>query len=79
MTDHRQSYAAFEYKCGDINWGDDAIIGYKASRRRFEEFELSGYNATQIDCLEENTTILLYNLTQKTPRGTYYWPGFECY
>ena len=69
MTDYVDSYAVFEYQCGDINWGDNAIIGYKASRRHFEQLEISGSDATQVDCLHENTTVVFYNLTYNIPRG----------
>lgn len=70
MTDYRQSYAVYEYQCGDINWGDHAIIGYKAGRQRFEQLGISGRSATQVDCLHDTTSVVFYNLTCATPRGT---------
>ena len=64
VTDRNQSYAVFGYQCGEINWGDEAIIGFRASGTLFDSHPLSSGAATDVDCTGGEFTPLVYNLTR---------------
>ena len=71
VTDRRQSYAVFAYECGGINWGDEAVIGFKGSGSLFDSHPLSSGAATDVDCTEGEVTTLVYNLIRgHTLNGT---------
>ena len=61
VTDGIKSYAVFNYSCGNLNYGDNAVIGFKAYTH-VEFHPLSFNNATKVACLN-STTLLLYDLT----------------
>ncbi len=67
VTDGNQSYAVFIYKCGLLEWGKDAIIGFKADRTYFRNFVLSGVQANLTACLNAPDSLwknLVYKLVR---------------
>lgn len=66
VTDGRQSYAVFSYKCGAINWGNTFTIGFKASNIFYENFDLGEIDVTDLGCTEdseEEYVTYVYDLT----------------
>ena len=51
ITNGASSYAVFTYECGDINWGDQATIGFKATGSFYRNHPYSASRAASIDCV----------------------------
>lgn len=67
ISNGTDSYAIFTYRCGDINWSRNSVIGYNGAGVVYENHPYSsGFAARNIDCInaqEGNWTNVLYNLT----------------
>ena len=54
ITDGTTSFAVFTYKCGDLNWGSGASIGFSAADDLFANHEFAGRpDAHEVDCLNQ--------------------------
>ena len=54
ITDGTTSFAVFTYKCGDLNWGSGATIGFSAAGDLFANHEFTGRpDAHDVDCLNQ--------------------------
>ena len=78
VTDGNNSFAIFIYRCGDLQWDDNAVIGFGASSEFASNHWLSGTpNVTSIACLNTPDNpffILLYKLTE----SRYGKPSYPC-
>ena len=76
VTDGTRSYAIFSYGCGNVNHGNDAVVGFRATERFAEYHPLSFGNATKIGCAGSGEfNLLLFDLTPDTsPTGE--WPKY---
>ena len=54
ITDGTHSYAVFTYKCGLLQWGEGAIIGFNAPGEFYHNQELS---YPGIDCVNYPTSV----------------------
>ena len=66
ITDGRKSYAIYTYTCGEMEWGNSAIIGFNAAGTYYQNHEASGSItvATMIACLANQQEInnVVYDL-----------------
>ena len=65
ITDGTKSYTVFTYECPDVQWGNDATIGFNAGGTYFENHEYSGStNAPGIDCIAQPEIVsnIVYDL-----------------
>ena len=51
ITNGSTSYTVFTYECGDINWGDQATIGFKATGSFYRNHLYTASRAASIDCV----------------------------
>ena len=66
VTDGRDSYAVFTYRCGSMDWSASASIGFSTGERGyFRQHQLSGTSdANAIACLDSSIyTNVIYKLT----------------
>ena len=70
VTDGANSFAIFIYRCGDLQWGHEATIGYGASFEMFSNNRLSLIqDATSIACLnapDNQFFTVVYEITNST-------------
>ena len=65
ITDGIKSYAIYTYKCGAIQWGSNAIIGFNAAGTYYQNHNLSGLpTVPDIACqaLPEQVNNVVYDL-----------------
>ena len=67
ITDGTYSYAVFTYKCGLLEWGDDATIGFNAPGGFYHNHELSYPGIDCVNYPNSNWSNIVYLLSNVTP------------
>ena len=63
ITNGTQSYSVFTYECDQLEWSDEATIGYNAGGDYNASHPLSGtLFANSIDCLHSNINVTVNNI-----------------
>ena len=77
ITNGTKSYAVYTYKCGELQWSNEATIGFNAGGEFYDNHPLSGEpHANSIACVHigDNTTWnnVIYDLVPDgiVPNGT---------
>ena len=70
ITNGTKSYSVFTYECDQLEWSDEAVIGYNAGGEYNATHPLSGtLLANAVDCLHSNINVTLNNIIYNLVRG----------
>ena len=70
ITNGTKSYSVFTYECDQLEWSDEAVIGYNAGGEYNATHPLSGtLLANAVDCLHSNINVTLNNIIYDLVRG----------
>ena len=66
ITDGNTSYAVFTYRCGDLEWSDNAVIGFNAGGSIYQNSTIIGKTSACQNSPESVWTNLLYKISSES-------------